>query len=771
MDNLPKEFEYTYKPDWKVILEQVVLSDLTLLNRIVRRIIIHLHRKGIKEIIAYRDVLIPNQYKSHKSKLFLDMAADKESSALQFEKISKIFVIADKYCSDSELNTLLYEWIHQENVNNISMILEKRSLPFSDVVESVKKYLRITAGSSNEKSDSRIGLRVSLIQRLLSENLNYINIAKNYLSLQYLDKILENIIATPDGAGKVGGKSAGVILAGKIIDDLKEDNPKLEFIKTPKCWFVASDVILEFMAYNALEDFVYVKYNSSEEIQEEYEYLEYIFINSEFPSEFVNAINKILDEGEGTPLIIRSSSLLEDSFEASFSGKYKSIFVPNCGTKIERLHYLLKSVAEVYASAFAPDPLNHRIKSGLIDFPEEMGILIQEVVGKKYGKYYLPCFSGSACSINDQPWSPRIRHDDGLVKLVLGLGTRTIDLDVSDYPKLFAPGNPNIRINNTFEEIRQYSQSYLDVINLETNKFESIELVEFLKYVNYNFPYQEKIFSFVRNETVVDPITSFSDFSKEDILVTFNNLINHSDFVEVINEILKVLKTAYNRAVDIEFAFDGENLYLLQCRPYMQNNLDFNKMVPHDLQPENILFSLKKSINTAFIQGIQYIVYIDINEYHEIEKIELINEIKSSLSILNSLLPEKKYILIAPGRLGGRENTKSSIPVQFKDINNSALIVELSKRIGDKEIEVSYGSHFFLDLIESNIKCLPIFLENKSTEFNFSILSKNSLEDFIINAEHLQKYLKVIDINKIKPSQGLNIFMDSHHNKAIAYFS
>ena len=126
------------------------------------------------------------------------------------------------------------------------------------------------------------------------------------------------------------------------------------------------------------------------------------------------------------PLIVRSSSLLEDRTGAVFSGKYKSLFLANQGTKRERLTSLLEAVAEVYASIFNPDAIEYRAERDLLDVHEEMGIMIQEVVGKKVGKYFLPAFSGVAFSNNDFRWSPRIKREDGLVRMVPGLGTRRL---------------------------------------------------------------------------------------------------------------------------------------------------------------------------------------------------------------------------------------------------------------------------------------------------------------------------------------------------------
>ena len=130
----------------------------------------------------------------------------------------------------------------------------------------------------------------------------------------------------------------------------------------------------------------------------------------------------VLDDFKDQPLIVRSSSLLEDRMGSSFSGKYKSLFLANQGGKRERLEALTDAIAEVYASTFGPDPIGYRAERGLLDFAEEMGIMIQEVVGTRVGDYFMPAFAGVAFSRNEFRWSPRIRREDGLLRLVPGLG-------------------------------------------------------------------------------------------------------------------------------------------------------------------------------------------------------------------------------------------------------------------------------------------------------------------------------------------------------------
>jgi pyruvate, water dikinase len=233
----------------------------------------------------------------------------------------------------------------------------------------------------------------------------------------------------------------------------------------PKTWYITSDGILSFIHYNNLEEVFNQKYLDIEQVREEYPSIIQVFKNSYFSPEFIKGLSMALDEFGDIPLIVRSSSLLEDSMNAAFSGKYKSLFLANSGTKAERLEALLDAIAEVYASTFGPDPIEYRAERGLLDFHEEMGIMIQEVVGTQVGKYYMPAWSGVAFSHNEFRWSPRIRREDGLIRLVPGLGTRAVDRVGDDYPVLIAPGQPALRVNITPDETVRYSPKKIDVIN------------------------------------------------------------------------------------------------------------------------------------------------------------------------------------------------------------------------------------------------------------------------------------------------------------------
>jgi hypothetical protein len=278
-----------------------------------------------------------------------------------------------------------------------------------------------------------------------------------------------------------------------------------------------------------LDEAFHIKYLNPDQIRQEQPFLEQVFKNATFPHEIVEGFRKIIRDLKDKPIIVRSSSLLEDSFGHAFSGKYKSLFVPNTGSEDERLFSLMDAIAEVYASTFGPDPIEYRRERGLLDYSEEMGILIQEVVGKKVGHYFLPIFGGVAFSKNEFRWSPRIRREDGMLRIVPGLGTRAVDRVGNDYPVLISPNRPNLRVNTLVSEQVQYSPRYMDLINFKSGAIETVDAIEFFKEHHEEFPNLDQIVSLYKDKRLVTP-NVMTNFEEEDLVITFQNLFEKSNF-------------------------------------------------------------------------------------------------------------------------------------------------------------------------------------------------------------------------------------------------
>jgi hypothetical protein len=228
-------------------------------------------------------------------------------------------------------------------------------------------------------------IKVVLIRTLISDQLKYLKLARQWLTVDDLKEIRRLKI----GGGKIGGKAAGMLLAMRILKETA--SPELaKHFKLPTSYYLGSDVFYNFMSLNDLTHWNDQKYKSEAQMRAEYPLIYEEFSRGRLPQEIIERLEEVLSQAENTPLIVRSSSLLEDNFGTSFAGKYESVFCPNQGTHEEKLQALTNAICRVYASAMNPDVLLYRHLKDLTDYDERIAILIQFVEGERMGHYYLP---------------------------------------------------------------------------------------------------------------------------------------------------------------------------------------------------------------------------------------------------------------------------------------------------------------------------------------------------------------------------------------------
>lgn len=581
------------------------------------------------------------------------------------------------------------------------------------------------------------------------------------------------MIYTVESHGKLGGKGSGLFLSQQILKRTTLKDKLLHHVKIPKTWYLTSDSILNFIKNNNLEDIMEQKYKDIDQIRKEYPYIQHVFKSSSFTPEIIKGLSLALDDFGKVPLIVRSSSLLEDRLNTAFAGKYKSLFIANQGSKEKRLIELMDAIAEVYASSFGPDPIEYRSERGLLDYHEEMGIMIQEVVGKRVGDYFLPSFAGVAFSQNDFIWSSRLTPEDGLIRMVPGLGTRAVDRLSDDYPVLIAPGQPDLRVNVTIDEIVRYSPNKLDVINLKTNVFETIDVQEFIKEVGTNYPAIHNIVSIIDEDYIKPPRKIGTDFKKESFIVTFEGLIRQTDFIKQTQSILNILKNEFGYPIDIEFAHDGDDFYLLQCRSQSYRTASKPAVIPDNIADEQIIFSANKYISNGTVNDITHIVYVNPEEYSELSNYEDLKSVGKAIGRLNKILPKRQFILMGPGRWGSRGDIKLGVNVTYSEINNTSMLIEIARKKKEYVPELSFGTHFFQDLVESNILYLPLYPDDSEVLFKESFLlnSKNILTDLFPDLDKLSSVIRVIDVSQNTNGELLHVLMNAEEEKALAIIS
>ena len=756
--------------EWRTVLQFVRGTDPALLRRISRKMVNHLASEGVAEAQALLQRFAPSALdrEPHPGDENRPLRRRTASRAVETEA----FQIAERSLGEAEILTCLTKWIKEEKASFLVRALERQETSLGDIAEAVERFRHTGLEERDLSVAVQKGLRVSLCRRFFSEALDFINVAKEHVGVNDFYELIGRVILPPHCYGKLGGKGAGLFLARTIVEKAA-DASRLGPIKVPRTWYLPSDGILEFIHHNNLEDVLNRKYAGIDQIRRDYPHLVQLFKSSSFPPAIQKGLSAALDEFAGRPIIVRSSSLLEDWAGGAFSGKYKSLFLGNQGGKADRLVALMDAIAEVYASVFGPDPTEYRTERGLLDVHEEMGILIQEVVGRRAGPYFLPAFSGVAFSHNEFRWSPRIRREDGLIRLVPGLGTRAVDRVADDYPVLFAPGQPNLRASVTPDEVVRYSPTKVDVINLETNGFETVEVSTLLRVAMHEYPQLSQLVSIVDGDRVRQPLGTRLGADPDQLVFTFERLIRDTPFVARVRDLLQVLRNGLGVPVDLEFASDGSDFYLLQCRPQSSSSDVAPSAIPVDLPPGRIIFSANRYVSNGRVPEITHVVYVDPDGYASLESTAAMRDVGRAIGRLNTVLPRRQFILIGPGRWGSRGDIRLGVPVTYSDINNTAMLIEVARQQGNYLPDLSFGTHFFQDLVEASIRYLPLYPDDPSVQFNREFLERghNELRELLPEFAHLASTIRVIDVPRHAGGQVLRVLMNADQDQAVAFLA
>jgi pyruvate, water dikinase len=761
------------KGQWRVILDFLKHTDQRLLLRISRKMLNHLCWVGIQEAV---DLLHSVGYAPREE----DSENEEDNRPLESTRVADVsalgdatFTIAAAKLSEEEILRCVQKWIREERARFLVNAVANPDASLDEVTDAIRRFHHIPKEEVEFPPSVQKGLPVSLIEHFFTDMPAFMDVAKRWIGVDDYFDLVQRMIFPPKSRGKLGGKSAGLNLAMSILRKSPDAQEILSGLKVPRTWYITTDGLLDFIQFNSLEDVYNQKYADIDQVRYEYPHLVQMFKNSQLSPAIVKGLSVLLDDIEGVPLIVRSSSLLEDRFGAAFSGKYKSLFLANQGTKPERLAALMDAIAEVYASTFGPDPIEYRAERGLIDVYEEMGILIQEVVGVRVGRHFLPAFSGVAFSRNEFRWSSRIRREDGLVRLVPGLGTRAVDRLKDDYPVLMAPGQPNLRVNITIDEIVRYSPKKVDLINLETGSFDTVDARDLLAEIGPGLPQFHNMVSVIDGDRIRRPLVSETDVDPSRLVFTFEGLVGGTPFIRQIRKILEILEREIGSPVDIEFASDGKDLYLLQCRPQSSSGAVAPATLPRDLPEERILFSARKFVSNGTVPNITHVVYVDPGQYALLPTLEDLRAIGRAVGKLNKILPKRQFILMGPGRWGSRGDIKLGVNVTYADINNTAALIEIARKKGNYLPDLSFGTHFFQDLVEAHIRYLPLYPDDEGIVFNegFLRLAPSLLVDLLPEAAGLADTLRVIDIPRVSDGMILRLLMNAETDEALAFFS
>ncbi len=596
-------------------------------------------------------------------------------------------------------------------------------------------------------------------------------LADRFFTLEDLFAIRHRLI----GAGRIGGKAAGMLLARRILITEK-DECGIDFEKRLEdhdSFYIGSDVFFTFLVNNDLFRLRLQLTRDSAISEEEFQEVEQRFLAGSFSPAIQEQFRSMLDYYGQAPIIVRSSSLLEDSFGNAFAGKYRSEFCANQGTPEARLAAFMRIVKLVYASALNPNALSYRRKRGLGENDEQMAILVQRVSGMPYRHYFFPSLAGVAFSRNLYAWNDRIDSLQGIIRLVFGLGTRAVDRVGSDYPRMIAISHPPLR-PEVGSEVAKYSQHQVDLLDIEANRFDSRFLADIL--ADGDYPNLHLLVSVMKDHHPYDPISAQVEGSANQWVLTFNNLIRRTDFVTLMGSILTKLEKAYQQPVDVEFtasldAHGRIRVNLLQCRPLFLPGSPADVSVPTCLECQCILFRAHRMICGGFVKRIRYIIYIDPQRYYR-----LAPESKKYLGRLVGQInrhPEvqgNKIMMMGPGRWG-TSNIALGVNVSYADIDNASVLVEVALEEAGHVPEVSYGTHFFQDLVEAQVIYLPLYPDDAASEFQgrFFETAPNVLLELLPHAGEYESVLHLIDVPRATGGAFVQVIADPQSRHAVCF--
>ena len=562
------------------------------------------------------------------------------------------------------------------------------------------------------------------------------------------------------GSGAIGGKTCGMLLARKIAETEIEE---FALHNEPHdSFYIGSDVFYTYIVSNG-DWKLRIRQRTEEGYFAVAEELQRHLLNGTFPAKIKEQFIRVLEYFGQSPFIVRSSSFLEDGFGNAFAGKYESVFCVNQGTPEQRVEAFEQAVRIVYASTMDYSALEYRRLRGLDKKDEQMAILVQRVSGSYYGDYFMPGAAGVGYSHSAYKWYQDMEPDAGMLRIVMGLGTKAVDRTKEDYVRLANLDKPAATLHTTVEQKHKFSQRYIDVLDCAGNELTEVALDQILPdlplwykkvVLEHDYEAENRLYQMGRRRDVW--------------FVSCQKLLEKKEFTDLMQKVLKALEWVYGNPVDIEYAvnLDSEGDFvvnLLQCRPlYLGKEGETVNL--EEANPKEVFFEIKdSSMGPSGKRKIQVIVQVDPVLYYEYPYNKKY-DVAGAIEKVNQYYRDtgKKMLLMTPGRIG-TSSPELGVPVTFRNISNFSAVCEISDSRAGYMPELSYGSHMFQDLVEAEIIYGAIFNNEKTVEYNPELFYE--IPD--IFSKICPEYPELVQIVQVREVENCYFWLDSVSNHGI----
>ena len=500
------------------------------------------------------------------------------------------------------------------------------------------------------------------------------------------------------GSGSIGGKGRAIAFVNSILRPQRlTDRFENLRITVPRTVAIGTDEFERFVDGNnlaasldpSLPDDVTTKR----------------FLDAPFSRELARRLSLACADMTG-PLAVRSSSILEDSRQRPFAGVYSTFMLPNNHPDADvRLGELLRAVKAVYASIFCRDARAYIANTPYTVEEERMGVVIQPVVGQRYGRRFYPLFSGVGHSYNFYPVAGQTA-DEGVVAVALGLGKTVVD---GGRALQFSPCRPRTLPQfSTARDFLSLGQTEFLALDLETPTTDFTTDSANLRSCRLSDAEEDGTLQHVGS------VYSPEDDAIRDNLrrpgprvVTFNNVLRWQTLplADAMQVILETMRAGFGHSVELEFAVDmpaagPAELNILQVRPQAGAQRGVVS-VPPNLPPDAFLCRTEVALGNGVFSDIRDIVYVK-RDFLDTGGIRVA---ANDVAELNASLNGRPYVLIGPGRWGSSD-PHLGIPVVWSQITGAQIIVETD--FEGRSVEPSQGSHFFHNVLSMQLGYLTL---------------------------------------------------------------
>lgn len=643
-----------------------------------------------------------------------------------------------------------------------STIKTQRHLDHWDRLFMQARVLLESGAPLEEKQD----MVAHLSRLLLSRNPKILALIREYLSLDDLLRIKERLI----GTGFIGGKSVGMLLSRKILTR-DQAFAWQDVLEHHDSFYIGSDVFYSYIVQNGWWK-LFMAHKTKEGYFAKAAELRDKMLEGIFPEQITEQFRLMLDYFGQSPIIVRSSSLLEDAFGSAFAGKYDSFFCVNQGPPEKRYEHFVDAVRRIFASAMNEDALAYRLQRGLDQMDEQMALLVQRVSGAYHKHYFFPEMAGVGLSHNPFVWKKGMDAQAGMIRLVFGLGTRAVNRVENDYPRIIAVDDPLVKPLADMKDIRKFSQHFVDVLNLEDNQIDTVPLNTL---IGKQVPAKIELVG-IRDLEAAQDMRDLGRPGNDIWVLTFDPFLTTTPFIDVMRAMLGRLEKAYRHPVDIEFTVNFNQkgdlqINLLQCRPFQTIGFGSDRPFPEKIPDQRIVIRMEgKFMGGNIAQPIARVIFVDPEAYTTLSVSDQYS-VARLIGKLNRTIGNREKtptLLLGPGRWG-THTPSMGVPIRFAEINHIAAIAEISYQSGSLIPDLSFGTHFFHDLIETRIFYLALYPEHPEVAFNRHWLRAlpNLLETFSPSDSRLAHVVSVADTREA----GLMLHSDVASQRVMCYLA